>query len=283
MHPYSQNRQRVSEALDYLREVMPEGGVVFTGVQTSMLLRRYFCPDRTGPARTRIDGYWEVECEGYLLVECLRWTLDESNLGTEFFTMSERYGLEPGTRVCVPFVGWGRTLSRKLADAGFSSPDARDFGGNISVQTIAVGELSLPESLEQRVSSTQAMLHELAQAVETPELLGLRAVVWPGRYLDARARSLTRTVADTSLTFEQFYRPGKLDIRKLKEHLPVLVIWIVDNKESHPKFMTYMNRGKPYLAGGFSFVPLATDAGGRFIAYRMRVDPDGDFRPDRGQ
>jgi len=253
------NRSYITQAVAYVREQLPDGGIVFSDLESHHVFRRYLFRGNAGTGRTAPARYYEYDWNGYRMVTLKYWKVKPESLGDEVHHVAEAYGLEPGTKVCVVSGGWGTSLARYLRLRGVVYPGAREFSSNIAVLAIPVGTEVMTDSLSRRVAQTRGALYSLASNLARVARWRAEMVVWPSYYLDSTAQAVTADLAPQTMSYRMFYELASNGQLPLDALLPGLTFWVFGTEEPHADYMGYMEGGQSYIVAGHRFALLGTD------------------------
>ncbi|MBM3315535.1 glycosyltransferase family 39 protein, partial [candidate division WOR-3 bacterium] len=152
-------RSRIAAAVKYVREVTPLGGIVFSDLQTQLMLKRYLWNGRGEAEATYPEGMYGFRTTGYHLVGLRDWRFVSPRFGDDFSRLVETYGVVPGTPVTVVSSEWFYPhLADELKLQGTEYPGTRTFGPRISVFTAVAGTQVVGESTAAAVSRRRGVL-----------------------------------------------------------------------------------------------------------------------------
>jgi len=133
-----QSRERMNEALAFLRGNVVPGGLIFTDLQSSLVLGHYLCGQKPIAAQAVSSQFETFSCGGYRVVSANG--LTATNFTPEVFLRLERdlvekLRLKPDEPIWVFQAGWVADLPERLRS---ESPDFRDlqfhaFGNKIKI------------------------------------------------------------------------------------------------------------------------------------------------------
>jgi len=252
-------RSQVAQAVNFVREQMPGGGIVFSDLESHHVFRHYLFKGHPGTGRGAPPGYYEYDWGGFQMVTLKYWKVKAESLGDEFQRMAESYGLDPGTKVAVVSCGWGWSLARYLRQQGVSYPGSREFSNSIAVLVVPVGTEVMSENLSQRVSRTRKALYSLAYGLSQAIRTRVEMVVWPSYYLDSTAEQLAGELALQTMSYRTFYDLASNGELPLNVLLPGLAFWVFQTREAQARYMDHMESGKSYVVTNHRFTLLGTD------------------------
>jgi hypothetical protein len=126
----TQRKEFFAEAVQYLKQSVPRGGLVFVDYQTSLLLCYYADPSRMC-VDNRNEHFWEYDF-GWMRVAVSReWSLHPNSFVEELRELKRIYQLPRGAEVWVIDGGWGEAIHRMLQVqfSGSTLPGLKEFGG----------------------------------------------------------------------------------------------------------------------------------------------------------
>jgi hypothetical protein len=141
-HPFmtraDQSLERMSEALAFLRENVVPGGLIFTDLQSSLVLGHYLCgqkPITVQPAGSQFETF---SCGGYYIISANGFTA--TNFTPEVFLrlkkdLVENLRLKPNEPIWVFQAGWIADLPERLSSesSDFRGLQFHAFGNNIKI------------------------------------------------------------------------------------------------------------------------------------------------------
>lgn len=265
----SARRSHVLDAVDYVRREMPDGGIIFSDLESDYVFRRYLFKGRVGTWEKAPPGVFEHAWDRYRMVTLNYWKVSADSFGNAFQHMAESYGLEPGTPVYVVSCGWSQSLARYLKKLNIEYPFVHEFGSRVAVLAIPVGSQVMTDDLKRRMDATGQGLYSLAAGLSRDARPPVKTVFWPSGYAADRARQLTDRIGLVTMPYRVFYdlaMSGRLALRDL---LPAVAFWVVGTKEQHLQFMGFMDDGDNYIADGLRFTLLGRDPYGLVVVYRV--------------
>jgi hypothetical protein len=143
--PSDQKRELMVGAVDYIRDSIPVGSLLFVDWQTAVLLGYYLGRDQIATqfltGSTPRDSFLELHCGGYRVVSHPLWAFTPNDFWSGLRAMKQHYGLEASTRVWVVNGGRRARLSRDLAERypQHAYPGLRAFGRDLSVFQVQEG------------------------------------------------------------------------------------------------------------------------------------------------
>jgi len=136
----------MENALQELRQSVPQGGPIFIEYQTSLVLRYYLCRDQVFPADDPGRPFLEFDCGDYRLISprVSVWEFTADNFFAELEPLARMSGLRPGDEAWIVHAGWnpkGTHLRTQLAELspGLKESPHRDFGANICLFQVRIG------------------------------------------------------------------------------------------------------------------------------------------------
>ena len=258
--PADTRRSHIVQAVGYAREVMPDGGFIFSDLESHYVFRRYLYQGHPGKQRAAPAGFYETERDGYRMVTLDYWKVSADSFGNEFHRMAEAYGLEPGTRVVVVTSGWGPNLASDLRQRlNITYPELRTFGGLKAVFVVPVGSEVMTASLKDRVERTSRALDSLAVVAASHAGRQSEAVFWPTYYLTDSTRRIASRLTDQVLSYTELCHMASGGTCELNRYLPTLAFWDFNTRERVPEFLGYMDDGESYLSAGYRFTLVGVD------------------------
>lgn len=241
-------RTPLVQAIEFMREAVPQGSLVFTDMRTQIILQRYLGETFQVPFEAGDSAFFEVHAGGYHLVCPIgRWNFSEATFDNDFVRLSEAYQAERGSLVCVVTIGVGSRLAYRLK-AQPRSGRVRLFGPDIAVFPMPV----LGDGL-------QALADRMIQKSRQR----WRAVFWPTSFLDEWTTGVVQPLADEVVSYQKLYQVVKgRGGRQLMQRLPALAFWAFGTSEEHPEYMRYMDEAEDYVWGALSFKLVELDEAG---------------------
>jgi len=141
-HPYmtraDQSRERMNEALAFLRANVAPGGLIFTDLQSSLVLGHYLCEQKPITVQVASAQFETFSCDGYRIISTNGFTA--TNFTPEPFLrlkkdLVENLRLKPNEPIWVFQAGWVADLPERLCSesAGFRDLQFHAFGNNIKI------------------------------------------------------------------------------------------------------------------------------------------------------
>ena len=263
----SAKRSHVLEAVKFVRQEMPNGGIIFSDLESDYVFRRYLFRGRVGSSEKTPPGVSEHDLDGYRMITLNYWKVSADSFGDAFARMAESYGLEPGTVVYAVSCGWSQSLVRYLRKLDINYPTVREFGSRVGVLAIPVGSQVMTEDTKLRMDLTGQALYALASGLSRHAAKPVRTVFWPSGYFNSSAEQLTSRLGLVTMPYRAFFDlalSGKMDLNDL---LPGIAFWVVGTTERNLKFMGFMNDGDNYISDGLRFTVLGHDPNGLVAVY----------------
>ncbi|MBM3322682.1 glycosyltransferase family 39 protein, partial [candidate division WOR-3 bacterium] len=265
-------RHYIRQAVDYVRRDMPDGGVIFSDLESHHVFRRYLFQGHPGTWRSSPPGFREYDWNGFRMITLDYWKVSADSLGDELRRMVESFGLEPDTRVNVVSCGWGHSMAQSLRERNIEYADVHEFGKGTAVISVPVGTAVLSDSLDARVRRTAHALNTLAELLSRVLTDRTETVIWPSSYLDSTAESLGYRSGRQVMSYRTFYQLLADEGLLFDALVPGLAFWIFDNRERHPQFTAHMNECRSYAVPGYTFTLLAVDPEGLAGVYLVEAD-----------
>ncbi len=272
--PKNQRRELMSEAMDYIRELVPPGGMVFMDYQTEVMLRHYLCGLRDKPRRAPDDSVFVVTpCHDLRMVRPAKsrvnWNLEARQFGGMFREVWRELGLAMGDTVTVVDMGWGWNLAPAL-DWLYKAdyPNLRRFGDVLSVFQVVVGS-------EPAVPEVGAALESVVrQCLDRRSLVnaGFQAAFWPTDHFSDSTGFLLAPLADEGLSYATMRGAAERRERHFSTFLPALAFWVRSSAERHPGFMRLMDGMENYATAGYRFVLVLADPESLAAVYVVTTD-----------
>jgi hypothetical protein len=254
-----QNRELMTGAMDYVRDAIPKGSLLFADCQTSELLGYYLGRDQiTTQFPTPKDTFLELPYGGYRVISSALWNFAPDDFWPELRAMKQRYGLGTATRVWVVDGGWGwaGALNRGLVKhyPQYAYPGLRTSGRNLSVFQVQEGTSQAVARLAPR--SVQLLAETSDNERPRPRL---RSIFWPTASPQDSVLPVLNVVAESLVTYAQLYHSVGNGARSIADYLPGLAFWVFDNPEPQLPAMGFMDERQNYVSGGCRFTFLAAD------------------------
>ena len=127
-----QKRELITDAVRYLRESAPPGGLVFTDYQSALLLCYYDDPNKycLNDASTH---FWQYDLGEIRVVTPQIWDLNPDQFAQELKRLKRHHHLNPAAVIWTLDAGWGIPIHRALQSEGTALPELRTFGEHIAV------------------------------------------------------------------------------------------------------------------------------------------------------
>lgn len=254
------SRTHILQAVEHVRQRMPAGGIVFSDLESHYVFRRYLFQSHEGTWRKAPPGFYEYNWNGFRMVTLDYWKVSADSLGNELQRLTESFGLEPGTEVCVASCGWTPSFAPELRKLGIEYPDVREFGDRVAILMVPAGEQVTTEPVERRGQRVRAALNSLASTMVRVARSRVQLVAWPSSCFDSTAAALAVRLGRLPMSYRSYYELAASGETPPEGLLPGLVFWVFGTTERHAGFASYMNDGENYIADGLRFTLLAIDA-----------------------
>ena len=199
-HIQTQNQRRVlmARAVNYIRQTIPQGALLFVDYHTSVMLGYYLGKDQIvrfdepQPQKDFLEfpygGYRVVSTKNVFIFE------DVERFGAELKQMKEAYGVKPGELIWVVQSGWGVNIYAKLT---WRFPELYFpgvmFGGNLSVFQVPDGFGRVTEHRSSRLEEDEPRL----RAAGKDRNRGVKLARLPiGRVASSPSRGITPLAED---------------------------------------------------------------------------------------
>lgn len=124
---------RMVQAVEYIRESVPAGGVIVVGYNGSLVLRYYLCSGAENSIQNYEDKISQFSCGRYEMARTrsYEWTFTSENMGGILAEMEKQFGWRP--RQPIWLVQAAETPLKSAILARFEAGQSREFGNDISV------------------------------------------------------------------------------------------------------------------------------------------------------
>ncbi|MEO0073333.1 MAG: glycosyltransferase family 39 protein [candidate division WOR-3 bacterium] len=236
VNPLVFRSSHIRSAVREVRQRTRLGDIVFSDLQTQLLLKRYLWNNR-GPVQARYPkGLFDYKVSGYRLVSIHDWRFVPSRFGHDFRLLTETYGLATGTPVTVVSSEYFYPhLADELERRGFAPEAVRTFGPRIAVFTCRAGNEPADDSGRQHTALLRQSLDSLLGVAE--QRLGgtAAATIWPGRFLDIPARKRLSALAGAVFSYAELTETLEQNPDRMLDFLPALAFRIYRTTElTHP-------------------------------------------------
>ena len=266
--PYDVQRSRVTDAVRLVRQEMPDGGIIFSDLESDYVFRHYLFQGHTGTLREGPAGFGESDWNGFRMITLNNYyEVSADSFGNAFRWASESYGLEPGTAVCVVSCSWDQNLARRLRGLGLDYPAMREFGRKTAVLVIPVGFQVMTEDLTNQMELTGQTLYSLASGLSQAGGKRVKTVFWPSSYFGSNTEQLTDRLGLVTMSYRALFELAASGQMVPGDLLPGLAFWVVGTRERQVPFMRYMEDGDNYISNGLRFTLLGRDRDGLVLAY----------------
>lgn len=263
----SARRSHVLEAVNSVRREIPDGGIIFSDLESDYVFRRYLFRGHQGAWQKAPPGFYEHDWSGFRMITLNYWRVSADSFGNAFQLMAESYGLEPGTPVYVVSCGWLENLARGLRELDIDYPVVREFSSRTAVLTIPVGTQVMTEDVKRRMDGTGQALFSLAFGLSRDVGKQVKTIFWPSNYLDNSAEQLTSRLGLVTMSYRAFLELASSGRMSLGDLLPSLAFWVVGTSERHLQVMSFMEDGDNYISDGLRFTLLGRDPNGFVVVY----------------
>lgn len=267
--PLEFRASRIRAAVREVKQRTPLRSILFSDLQTQLLLKRYLAGNRTLRARYP-EGLFDYEIPGYRLVSIRDWRFVPDRFGRDFSQLVETYGLTPGTAVTVVSSEYFYPhLADELRYRGIMPEALRTFGPRIAVFTCRASSELLPDSARQRTEQQREALDSLLGLAE--QRLGGRAAgaIYPGRFLDIPTRRRLSLLAEAVFSYAELTETLEQTPDRIIEFLPALAFRLHGTTELTPFWLRLEPAELPYFVNGVRVTPLAQSADGTIGVYLL--------------
>lgn len=268
VNPLIFRSNHIKAAVREVRQRTPLGTIVFSDLQTQLLLKRYLAKDPR-KAQTRYPrGLFDYRLPGYRLVSIRDWRFVPDRFGQDFAQMVETYGLPPGTQVTVVSSEYFYPhLADELKRRGFLPEAAREFGPRIAVFTCHAGLGPLTDSAQQHRAKLATALDSLLGVAE--QRLGGRAagMIYPGSFLDMPTRRRLSALGEAVFSYAELTETLETAPYRIVDLLPALAFRIHGTTELTCAWLRLEPAQLPYLTNGVRVTPVAQSGDGTVGVY----------------
>lgn len=139
-----QSRTQMAAAMEFVRQNIPPGSVIFVDYQTDLILGDYLCRQQPIAIDVSVPGFESFSCGGYRVISAdykTAWMFSSENFVSEWRWLVRAYRLQPGGRAWNFQCGWGIKLAGELRSgfAEFRDLPVTSFGENIQIFPLTVG------------------------------------------------------------------------------------------------------------------------------------------------
>ena len=143
MSAEDQRKEHMTAAIDAL-QTLPAGEPIFTDYQTNLLLGHYLCHQRPIEQDRTVAGFLSYECGGRKVIVASTFLFTPRDFYGQWQTMTRAYGFHQGEKVCIPQIGPTTPLASELKKIPELQISPENFGNNIQVFELTVGQ-SMPD------------------------------------------------------------------------------------------------------------------------------------------
>jgi len=147
-----QSRERMTDAMAFLRKNAAAGDVIFADFESSLVLGHYLCEQKPISVQDFGSQFETFSCAGYRVVFTNRRTA--TNFTPEVFPELDKnlvrtFGLKPGEQAWIFQAGWEANLPERLRSMGGKFRDLafHAFGDNIKIFKFACNSAASPAKL----------------------------------------------------------------------------------------------------------------------------------------
>jgi hypothetical protein len=127
-------------AMDFVRD-LPLDEPTFTDFQSNLMLGHYLCDQRPFIADKSVPGFISYDCGGHrVIASATKYIFDETSFYDQLQQMTNRYHLQPGSKVYIAQIGWDAHLASELASVPGLNLTPRFFGSEIQFFELTVGQ-----------------------------------------------------------------------------------------------------------------------------------------------
>lgn len=136
-------RNVMQQAVDFMRESVPPGAILFADYQSGLLLGYYVCGDGVVQIFPTHQPFVQRDCGPYTAITTPpnEWKFYADNFPGHVASLTQTYNLPPGTKVWLFDAGWITDSTPALREAlqQFGGSEPRSFGENIFLCQFEVG------------------------------------------------------------------------------------------------------------------------------------------------
>ena len=136
--PQDQKRGKMSEAMSFIREQIPDNEIVFTDEQTGQMLQHYLC-DARPMMPTPGPDFVTFTCGNHRVIESRTFLFTAQNFFDRWNALITEQKLVPGTQVWITQMGWSSYLARSLQNVRGVHIAPVFFGERIQFFPMTVG------------------------------------------------------------------------------------------------------------------------------------------------
>jgi len=138
--PEAQRAANMRAAMDFIHR-LPAEEPIFADVQTNLLVGHYLCGALPFASDRSIPGFVTYECAGHrVIASTTQYIFTARSFYDQWQEMVARFRLPPGSRVWVAQMGWYTYVASELANFPQFNLKAHDFGPQIQIFDLRVGE-----------------------------------------------------------------------------------------------------------------------------------------------
>jgi 4-amino-4-deoxy-L-arabinose transferase-like glycosyltransferase len=136
IQPKNQSRRLMTDAMNFLRQSVPPGSVIFTDYESGLLLSYYACHSKVVQFDPPFQPFLNSDCVGRQVISTFPrlWVFQADNFSSALRDMRQTYGLGPDATVWVFQAGWlvnAEPELRAQLRRKFGCQSPQNFGENI--------------------------------------------------------------------------------------------------------------------------------------------------------
>jgi hypothetical protein len=144
MRRSDQRETHMVQAMETIRRQVAAGAPIFVDPQTSLLLRRYLCPEASDAVDTTAPRLQAYACAGHPVVVARSeaWIISAPQFLDRWRDVLSVTGMRPGDRLFVFQAGWDIELASQLQRnyPEFRTLEVQPFGRNIALFELTIGQ-----------------------------------------------------------------------------------------------------------------------------------------------
>lgn len=137
--PQDQKREKMNEAMSFIRNKIPPGQLIYTDLQTGLMLQHYLC-DARPMLPTPGPDFVTFTCGNHRVIESRAFLFTPKVFYDRWNALISDQNLAPGTQAWITQMGWSSYLARDLQTVPGSHISPVFFGAWIHFFPMTVGE-----------------------------------------------------------------------------------------------------------------------------------------------